>query len=100
MSCEEFILGQRPRFQHWFYLGKILTDPTSVKFIYKRPDWDDPFVLIYGVDIELVRLSTGKFYVDLLLDVAGLWRWRYESAGVVDDADQGYFSVAAENPVG
>jgi hypothetical protein len=100
MSCEEFILGQRPRFQHWFYLGKVLTNPTLVKFIYQRPDVDDPLVLVYGVDVELVRESTGKFYVDLLLDAAGSWTWRYESAGVVDDADQGDFTVAAENPVG
>jgi hypothetical protein len=100
MSCEEFILGQRPRFQHWFYLGKLLTNPTSVKFIYKRPDVEDPIVLVHGVDGALVRESTGKYYVDLLLDAAGAWNWRYESEGVVDDADQGDFHVAAENPVG
>jgi len=100
MSCEEFILGQRPRFQHWFYLGKILTDPTSVKFIYTKPSLEDPVVLVYGVDVALVRESTGKYYVDLLCDEGGAWKWRYESAGVVDDADQGDFTVAAENPIG
>lgn len=100
MSCDEFILGQRPRFQHLFYLGKTLTDPTAVKFIYKRPSDDDPTVLVYGADVDLIRESTGKYYVDLLLDDAGLWKWRFESSGVVDNADQGEFEVAAEDPVG
>ncbi len=36
----------------------------------------------------------------LFLDEAGLWKWRYESTGIVDSAQQGSFEVAAEDPVG
>ena len=100
MSCEDYVVGQKPRFPVEFRLGKVLTDPTIVKFIYKRPDLDDPIVLIFGVDTELVQDSTGKYHVDLLLDESGAWKWRYESSGVVDSADQGDFQVGAENPVG
>jgi hypothetical protein len=59
--------------------------------IYKKPSASAPTVLTY---------ATGKYYVDLLLDEAGLWKWRYESNGVVDSAQQDSFSVGAEDPVG
>lgn len=100
MSCEDFVFGRRPRIERLFLLGKVPTDPTTVKFIYQRPDVEDPIVLVYGVDAALLRASTGKYYIDLLVDAAGHWTWRYESSGVVDDADQGDFQVGAENPVG
>jgi len=35
-----------------------------------------------------------------LLDEAGLWKWRNESNGIVDSAQQDSFSVGAEDPVG
>jgi hypothetical protein len=100
MSCEDYVVGQRPRFSAQFRLGSTLTDPTTLKFIYKKPTASSPTVLVYGVDAELVRESTGKYHVDLLLDVAGLWKWRYESSGIVDSAQQDSFHVAAEAPIG
>ncbi len=100
MSCEDYVVGQRPRFSAQFRLGPALTDPASVKFIYKKPSGSSPVVLTYGVDLELVKEASGKYYVDLLLDEAGLWKWRYESTGVVDSAQQGSFQVAAEDPIG
>ena len=33
-----------------------------------------PTVLTYGIDAALVKEATGKYYVDLLLDAAGLWK--------------------------
>ena len=100
MSCADYVVGQRPRFSAQFRLGSTLTDPTTVKFIYKKPSGSSPIVLTYGVDAEIVKEATGKYYVDLLLDEAGLWKWRYESSGVVDSAQQGSFQVAAEDPIG
>jgi hypothetical protein len=100
MSCEDYVVGQRPRFSAQFRLGSTLTDPTIVKFIYKKPGASIPTILVYGVDAELVKEATGKYYVDLLLDEAGLWKWRYESIGVVDSAQQNSFTVGAEDPVG
>jgi len=52
MSCENFVVGQRPRFSAQFRLGSVLTDPTLVKFIYKKPSasapkirWDESFLI-------------------------------------------------------
>lgn len=99
-GCVQFVVGQKPRFPAEFRLGSTLTDPTAVKFIYHRPGDDDPTVLVYGVDAEVVFSATGKYHVDLLLNIEGCWRWRWESSGVVDAAAQGYLDVVAENPVG
>jgi hypothetical protein len=30
--------------------------------------------LTYGIDAELVKEATGKYYVDLFLDEAGRWK--------------------------
>lgn len=100
MSCEDYVVGEMPRFPAEFRLGRVLTNPTTVKFIHKRPDVDDPIVWTFGVDAEVVQDSTGKFHVDLLVDESGHWTWRYESEGVVYSAVQGDFQVGAENPVG
>jgi hypothetical protein len=67
---------------------------------YKKPGASSPTVLVHGVDAELVKEATGKYYVDLLLDEAGFWKWRCESIGVVDSTQQDCFSVGAEDPVG
>jgi hypothetical protein len=68
--------------------------------IYKKPSASAPTVLTYGIDAALVKEAIGKYYVDLLLDEAGLWKWHYEWNGVVDSAQQDNFSVGAEDPVG
>jgi hypothetical protein len=84
MSCKDYVVGQRPRFSTQFHLRSALTDPAIVKFIYKKPSSSTPTVLVYGVDAPLVKKATGEYYIDLLLDEAGLWKWHYESSGVVD----------------
>src|SRR5690554_6130718 len=100
MICDSFVVGQKPRFDAAFRLGNTLADPTVVKFIYQREDDDDPTVLTYGEDIELVRDSVGKYHVDLPLDTKGKWKWRWESTGTVESAEQGTFRVKAEDPEG
>ena len=42
--------------------------------IYKKPNASAPTVLTYGIDAALMKEATGKYYVDLLLDEAGLWK--------------------------
>jgi len=99
-DSDEYIVGQKPRFLGTFRLGKVLTDPTVVKFIYQSPSAANPTVLTYGVDAALERDSVGLYHVDLSLTEAGTWRWRYESTGTVESAQQGYLRVKAEVPVG
>lgn len=47
----------------------------------------------YGVDAELVRSSTGHFYVDVDVDIAGRWYYRFYSTGTGKAAHEGAFTV-------
>lgn len=100
IDCEDYFVGQKPRFNGDFRLGSVLTDPSVVKFIFHRPGDAAPTVWTYGVDAAVVRSATGKYHVDLSLNVAGSWTWRWESTGTVEAAMQGKISVRAESPVG
>ena len=50
-------------------------------------------------DRALGKEATGKYYVDRCSMRPDFGRWRYESNGVVDSAQQDSFSVGAEDPV-
>jgi hypothetical protein len=99
MKNDDFIVGQKPRFPAEFRQGSTLVDPTTVKFIFQRPD-SDPIVLVYSINPEVIRTAAGRYQVDLLLDVSGTWHWRWESAGIVDAAKQDKFYVSPANPIG
>jgi len=49
--------------------------------IYKKPSASAPTVLTYGIDAALVKEATGEYYVDLLLDEAGLWKGATRATG-------------------
>lgn len=100
MSCEEYIVGQKPRFAAEFRLGNVLTDPTTVKAIVQKPSASAPTVYTYGVNAELVRTAVGKYHIEPELTEGGLWKVRIESSGTVVAAYQTKFRVLAESPVG
>jgi len=100
----ELVVGEKQRFEARFYLGDpdddgVLADPTSIKFIFRKPSDVAPTILVWpGDDID--RDEAGVFRVDLEYTEAGVWYWRYESTGAVIAADQGKVIVKAERPVG
>lgn len=57
-----------------------VVDPTVVIFKYKNPA-SMITTLTYGDDAEVVRSSTGIYYVDLDVDTSGDWYYRFESTG-------------------
>jgi hypothetical protein len=65
-------------------------DPTAVFFAFLAPSATSATTYEYGTDAELVKDSTGVYYVDLDLDEAGLWRYRFYSTGTGQAADEGY----------
>jgi len=66
----------------------VVHDPENVFFQIKNPS--DTIVLYqYGVDAEVVKHSTGIYYVDLPLAVSGWWYYRWYSTGVGMAADEG-----------
>jgi hypothetical protein len=94
MSCEDYIVGQRPQLDFQIRDNRVLTDPTTLVFMFRKPNDSATTTYVWGTDAQLVRDSVGKFHVELSLDQAGIWSWRQQSTGVVT-ASQGTFNVAA-----
>jgi hypothetical protein len=64
VSCSGYIVGDEARFQTTFRLSGILHDPTSVLFKVRTPlGVETEFV--YGVDPELIHISTGVYALDV-----------------------------------
>ena len=70
-------------------------DPTTVVLVLAKPDrstlhysWPDA-----GDDGTLVKESTGRFYIDVLLDSAGSWFWQLTGTGTVQTREEGEFWV-------
>lgn len=84
--------GDRPRCKAEFKLNSTLTDPSSITFKYKKPDGVSTS-LVYGVDSDLKRESTGIYYVDLDINLSGQWFYRFEGTGTVQAASESKFTV-------
>ena len=96
MKCvDEYIVGQRPTFDMETRDAGVLTDPAAVTFKFQRPS-ETETTYVYPTDPELVRDATGKYHVEVTLDEAGYWEWRWETVGLVTAA-QGKFRVKAAN---
>jgi hypothetical protein len=67
-------------------------DPSTVQFQVKDPSANiDDFV--YGVDPEVVKDGTGLYLVDVPLDEAGIWYYRWSCTGDVQAAEEDQFTV-------
>jgi hypothetical protein len=70
----------------------VATDPTAVNFRVKTPA-GTVTTYVYGTDAELVKASTGVYYVDVSLTMAGSWTYRFYSTGVGQAAAEATFWV-------
>lgn len=83
-------------------LNGTVTDPTVTHVEIEKPDGT---VLVYALphdaatDGDLTLESTGRFYVDIAVDQAGVWQYREAGTGAVTAAFQGAFYVEALNVV-
>jgi len=69
-------------------------DPTTVRFKFTKPSGLTTTYL-YGTDAQLVRDSLGNFHVDLSADEPGEWRYRWESTGTGQAAEDHEFTVSS-----
>lgn len=70
-------------------------DPTVVKFRFKSPDGTTT-TYTHGVDAELVRDDTGRYHVDVDVDAAGVWWYRFYSTGTGQAAGEDAFTAASQ----
>lgn len=71
-------------------------DPTTVTFKFKKPASAET-EYVYPTDAELVKDSTGNYHVDLTLDTAGKWYYRWAGTGANVAADEGELTVQASH---
>lgn len=75
-------INQSVRLTGSFTVSDVATDPTTVTFDYRKPGGTQA-TWTYGTDAEVVKSSTGVYYVDLTLDTAGEWYYQWNGAGTV-----------------
>jgi hypothetical protein len=70
------------------------TDPAVVKFRFKAPSAATYTEYIYLTDAQLVKASTGNYYVDLdTTGEPGIWKFRFYSTGSGQAAEQKKFKI-------
>lgn len=70
-------------------------DPTGVTFKFTDPSGNTT-TYTYGTDAQLVKSATGVYYVDVNVDEAGRWWYRFAGTGTGQAADELYF-IAEES---
>lgn len=69
-----------------------VADPTFVTLKLK-PANDATRTYTYGTDIELIKDSTGIYYVDVSPNVAGHWTYQWKGTGAVKTMEESHFAV-------
>lgn len=89
-------IGSRIRIPAVFTQDTVAFDPTVVRFAMSYPNGNTRTEVgyTYGVGIQVIRTGVGLFYVEWLVGLSGLYRWRWESVSSTQEcATQGEFSV-------
>ncbi len=97
MSCTDtdiFDIGDLVRCEGRFAnLIGTLVDPATVTFKVKDPN-GDVTTYLYDTDAQVIKQDTGIYYVDVSVDKAGTWYYRFNSTGTSQAAGETAFTVA------
>lgn len=69
-------------FKQWNGSAYVNTDPTTVRARFEAPS-GLVYTLVYGVDAELVRVTTGEYYALFVPDETAEWEYSFKGEGVV-----------------
>lgn len=71
-----------------------LVDPQSIRFEIKRPDSDEyTGHTVMGDRPVIVREELGIYYIDIDLDIPGIWRYSWFTYGYPESSWKGFFEV-------
>jgi len=88
-----FDIGDGVRFKVTFRdLDLALADPTTITVVIEDPSGNQE-ALEFGVDGDVIKASTGIFYVDRTMDESGLWRHRWDGVGALIAAQEDSVTV-------
>lgn len=89
-------VGDRIRLSVVFQtLSGIDTDPTTIVCKHRDPSGNIA-TKTYGSDAEVVKVATGRYYLDLDIDEEGQWAYRWNGTGNVVAAGEQTF-IARES---
>ena len=92
----EYDIGDLPRVKATFTdLDDTNVNPTTVSVTVLKPNGTSA-TYEYGTDEEVVREATGIYYIDVSVDQSGRWRYRWESTGTGQAAEEGTFRVKTQ----
>lgn len=95
---DNFIQGNLVRIKCTFQdLLGVDTDPTTVTAKVEDPA-KTVNTYVYLTDPEVVRETTGVYYIDVNLNQGGIWHYRFEGEGDLKAASQDSLKCIAENP--
>lgn len=78
--ADDFIYGQTARIPVTITdINDAPADPGGLVLKIRKPD-KVLITLTYGIDAEIVKVATGAYYTDVLLDQSGRWQWRWEAS--------------------
>ena len=72
--------------------GGTALDPTVVRARYQPPG-STTVTRTYSGTTHVVRTGTGQFYLDIPVNVRGVWRYRWDSSGAGKAASEAQFIV-------
>jgi len=97
MTINVYDIGDTSRVTGLFYdAADALADPGTLTFTFKDPSGNTT-AYTYGVHSELVKSTTGTFYVDVVFDEAGMWFYRWGATGARVGAQEGQFAVKPQS---
>lgn len=70
---------------NWLDSDAELDDPSNAQLVVTPPRGDKQTYTYSGGEVE--KAQDGQYYYDLHVTMAGLWRYRFFSTGVVEDDD-------------
>lgn len=76
----------------------LLVNPGTL-LLKVRPPAAALYTLTYGVDASVKKDGDGIYHIDITLDKAGDWRWRWESAAPNVGAVEGELTVRASRVI-
>lgn len=74
------------------FVTKNYVDPTTLTFKFKYPD-GTKISYVYGTNPELVKESTGIYYVIMDVTSSGVYFYRFEASGTFKAASESKFLV-------
>lgn len=87
---------QLVRFSAVFTTGGTVEDPTTVELRVKEPSRATT-IYYYPSPADLTRDSKGTFHIDILLDEAGVYKYRWVATGLVQTSGQDQVIVEKPN---